>query len=197
MAAEITFWFDFVSGYSYPAAERIDALAESHGRNVDWRCVSLPHVFKALGHPMPGSLAAKWRYAMIDWHRSCTIAGLPHADPETMPLDARLARQTFYQLKVENPGSANAFARAVFRVYWGEGRNVATVDQLAATGLSREVLESAANNAAARQQVIAATEAAVAAGVIGAPFFHVDGEPFWGFDRLDHIDWHLKQAAAY
>jgi len=196
MTAPITFWFDFVSGYSYPAAERIEALAAQHGRNVDWRCVSLPHIFKALGHPMPGSLVAKWRYAMIDWHRSCTIAGLPHADPETMPLDARLARQTFYHLKAEDPGRAAAFARAVFRLYWGHGHNAATADQLLATGVPSHVLDAAAINAEARQQVIAATDAAVAAGVIGAPFFQVDGEPFWGFDRLEQIHWHLTRATA-
>ena len=47
MTAPLEFWFDFSSPYGYLAAQRIEALAQRHGRSVDWRPMLLGVVFKA------------------------------------------------------------------------------------------------------------------------------------------------------
>jgi 2-hydroxychromene-2-carboxylate isomerase len=39
-----------------------------------------------------------------------------------------------------------------------------------------------------------ANDAGIAAGVFGAPFFRVDGEPFWGNDRQPQIERRLAQG---
>jgi 2-hydroxychromene-2-carboxylate isomerase len=39
-----------------------------------------------------------------------------------------------------------------------------------------------------KQRLRAEVETAIAAGVCGAPYFIADGEPFWGADRLDHLE---------
>jgi 2-hydroxychromene-2-carboxylate isomerase len=200
MAAPIVFYFDFVSGYSYLAVHRIDAIAARHGRTVAWRCLSLPHVFKALGHPLPATLRTKWDYAMADWARSCDREGLPHAVPEVVPLDARVARQVFWHLNAHAPAKAAAFAVAVFDRYWGSGRDASAPAHLAeagaAVGLGEAALQAAAGDPAARQAIVDTTAQAVAAGVFGAPFFLLDGEPFWGADRLDQIEWRLSGGKA-
>jgi len=187
----IDFYLDFPSSYSYIAAQRIDALARAQGRQVTWRVISLPHVFKALAYPLPMTQAAKWRYAMLDWHRSCELAGLPHVEPEVIPLDAKLARIVFWSLAADDAARSHDFARAVISRYWGEGHEVRTIEQLARAcgpiGLRTAELEARAADPAARERLVAETSHAIEAGVFGAPFFVADGEPFWGADRLDQL----------
>jgi 2-hydroxychromene-2-carboxylate isomerase len=200
MSAPVDFYLDFPSAYSYIAVQRIDAIAAKHGRKTQWHVVSLPHVFKAVGYPAPATQVAKWRYAFRDWHRSCEIASLPHADPEVVPLDAKLARIAYWSLAERSVDLAKRFARAVIGRYWGEGKEVRTLEQLVAAtraiDLDPGLLAAAVADDAAKQRLVAATQAAVGAGVFGAPFAIADGEPFWGADRLDHLDRHLARQEA-
>jgi 2-hydroxychromene-2-carboxylate isomerase len=192
MSAAVDFYLDFPSGYSYIAAHRIGALAAAHGRSVEWRVISLPHVFKATGYPAPMSLAAKWRYAMLDWHRSCEAAGLPHVEPAALPLDAKLARIAFWSLAAEDAARAREFALAVISRYWGAGEEVRTAEQIARAcaplGLDTAEIERRAADPMARDRLVAETARAIEIGVFGAPFFVVAGEPFWGADRLAELD---------
>jgi 2-hydroxychromene-2-carboxylate isomerase len=197
MSADIDFYFDFPSAYSYIAAEKIDALAAANGSTVRWHAISLPHVFKALQYPPPLTQPAKWAYAMHDWHRSCDQAGLPHVAPADMPLDARRARVAFWSLEAEDPARARQFARRVIGAYWGRGRDVhSAVDLAAASGLPAQEIERRAADGDARHRLVAETTRALEAGVFGAPFFIAGGEPFWGADRLDQLAAHLRKGNA-
>ena len=44
------------------------------------------------------------------------------------------------------------------------------------------------------KQLRAETDLAMAKGVFGSPFVIVDGEPFWGFDRLDQVEALLRDG---
>ena len=192
MANPIVFYWDFPSPYAYIGANLIEAVAQKHGRSVDWRPVSLGHLWKAIPDraPIPQQ---KMDHMMHDWTRSARLAGLPIVTkPDPFPTDAKLPRLLFYRLKAQDPGKAVAFAKATFRQYWGEGRDIAKPEHLAGVlktlGISEGELSSAAEDQVARQQVLDATAEAINLKAFGTPTFVVDGEMFWGADRIDHID---------
>jgi 2-hydroxychromene-2-carboxylate isomerase len=137
-------------------------------------------------------------YSMHDWTRSAKLAGLPIvATPNPFPTDAKLPRLLFYRLKEQNPTKAVAFAKAAFKQYWGEGKDIAGPEHLKAVvhvaGVPEAEIARAAEDAAARQAVIDSTAEAIEAKAFGTPTFIVDGEMFWGSDRIDHIDRWLAQ----
>ena len=132
MTARITFYFDFVSPNSYIAARGIDDIAAKHTRAVDWRPVSLFHVWDTIDHYPLGKPKAKARYLVRDFKRSAEIAGLALTMPKPFPLDADLARRSFYRIAARDPELARAFALAVFDRYWAEGEDISTPQQIAA-----------------------------------------------------------------
>lgn len=198
MAAPITFFWDFTSPYAYIGANLIEAVAAKHNRSVDWRPVSIGHVWKAIPDrtPMP---QVKMEYSMHDWTRSAKFADLPIVTtPNPFPTDAKLPRLLFYRLKAQDVRKSVAFAKAAFAQYWGEGRDIAKPEHLAGIlgtlGIPEAEIAAAAEDAAARQQVLDATGEAIAMKAFGTPTFIVDDEMFWGSDRVDHIDRWLAQG---
>jgi len=192
MPAPIVFYWDFPSPYAYIAANQIEAVARKHGREVDWRPLSLGHLWKSIPDRVPFP-KSKMDYMMHDWERSAQLHDLPIVrTPTPFPTDAKLPRLLFCRLKRQDQARAAAFARAVFRQYWGEGKDIAKPEQLAgilrAEGIPDSELAAAAEDAAARQSVIDATAEAGRLQAFGTPTFIVDGEMFWGADRIDHID---------
>lgn len=192
MADPIIFYWDFPSPYAYIGAHQIEAIAAKHGRVVDWRAISIGHLWKAIPDRTPFP-KIKMDYMMRDWTRSAQLSGLPIVTtPEPFPTDAKLPRLLFYRLKAQDPAKGAAFAKAAFRQYWGEGRDIAKPEHLSgllkALNVPEGEIAAAAEDTLARQQVLDATAAATAAQAFGTPTFIVDGEMFWGSDRIDHID---------
>lgn len=200
MPEPITFYFEFASPYAYLAALRIDAAAARCGRSVDWRAVSLAHVLKAQGASRDGMGRAKLDYIMRDAERSAEMHGAPFRLPAVFPVDSKAARQAFHRLKARDRELARRFALAVYRRYWGEGRDVTTPEQIAqataAIGVGADEVAAALADPAARQAAIDATAQAVGQGMFGAPAFVVDGELFWGQDRIEMIEWRLGRGRA-
>jgi 2-hydroxychromene-2-carboxylate isomerase len=200
MAEPVRFFFDFNSTFSYIVAHKIDDLAARHGRTVDWQAVSLGHLFQAQGITPPPMIPAKFKYNVLDFPRSCAHAGLPWAIPDPFPPDVRLARYAFWHFKAKDEALSHVFGRAVMGALFGQGRSVATAaDIVAACAHMPEVTEAeinaAAKDMAAKRAVVSAVDTAIAEGMIGAPFMVVDGEPFWGADRLDYLERKLAGLA--
>ncbi len=199
MSAPIRFYFDLVSTYSYLALRRIDDLAARYGREVDWIAVSLGHIFHSLDVKPPPFVPARLKYNTIDLLRSAAFAGIAFKIPDVFPFDAKVSRYAFWSLKARDPKLARDFAIAVMTRAFGEGRSVATAAEVADAcghlGLSLADIEAAAANPAAKRAVLEAMDSARTDGMIGAPFMVLDGEPFWGADRLDHLERRLKEKS--
>jgi 2-hydroxychromene-2-carboxylate isomerase len=198
MAAPIRFYFDLLSTYSYIAVQKIDALAARYGRDVDWIALSLGHLFMAQGITPPPSIPDKFKYNVVDFARTCAFAGLPGMVPDPFPPDVKLARYAFWRLKARDEALSHAFARAAMMRLFGHGQSIATASELAAAcagipGITEADLAAAATDMAAKRAVVGALEAAKGEGMIGAPFMILDGEPFWGADRLDHLERRLAE----
>jgi 2-hydroxychromene-2-carboxylate isomerase len=193
----VRFYFDFTSTFSYIAIQKIDDLVARYGATADWRAVSLSHLFRAQGVAAPPTVPKKFAYLEIDFPRSCAFAGLPCKIPSPFPPDVKLARVVFWYLKARDEQTSHAYARAISRAVFGEGRSVATAVEIAAAYPAPSAAEvtAAGADAAAKAAVLASLADAQADGMIGAPFMVVDGEPFWGADRLDHVAARLAQRA--
>jgi 2-hydroxychromene-2-carboxylate isomerase len=196
----LEFWYEFASTYSYPAAMRIERLAQAAGVSVRWRPFLLGPIFGAAGwQDSPFNIyPAKGRYMWRDIERICESEHLPlKLPPVRFPQNglkaARLA------LIGEKEGWIMEFSRAVFAANFAEQKDISDDAVLRGIleklGVNRVAL-TAANTDANKAALRAQTDEAAARGIFGAPSFMIGDELFWGNDRLaDAIAW-AKRAAA-
>lgn len=196
MSTPIDFWFDFSSPYAYLASEKIDALAAKFGHTVKWRPMLLGIVFQKLGTAPLVQLPMKGEYSIHDFARSARYLGVPFHYPTKFPLPTQQAARAYYWLEGQDAGVAREFAHAVFRALFVADRDIsdpAVVLEIAAGFVvDRDILAQAMNSPAVKARLKEETEAAIALGMFGAPYFIVDGEPFWGADRLPQIEHWLE-----
>jgi len=198
MPAEIDFFFDFSSSYSYVATPRVAELADKYDVTVNWKPFLLGVIFNALGHTPPPADSIKMRHARLDLERCAEIAGLPpFGFPKPFPFAAVTASRAFWHLHDTDPGKAVGWAKAVFNASFAEGRDCSSPEVLAdiATGLGHdaEQLLAATATDSVKAKLKEVTGQAMERGVFGAPTFFVDGEMYWGGDRLVHVERHLKK----
>lgn len=192
MRANLDFYFDFSSPYGYFMAEQIDAIAARYGRAVTWRPFLLGAVYKQFGgQPLP-SLPLKGPYSLHDFARSARFFGLKCGVPDNFPISTQHAARAHYWLDEQDPVLARRLSMALFRAYFGEGRDISqieTVIEIAAiNGVKAEALRTGLASEAAKTRLRTECEAAIARGVFGSPFVIIDDEPFWGSDRLPQIE---------
>lgn len=192
MPQPIDFYFDFSLPYGYLASTQIDALAARHGREVRWRPYLLGVAFKTTGQRPLVEVPLRGPYHERDFARSARLLGVPFVLPHPFPFMSLAAARAFYWLADSDPTTAKGLAQAVFSAAFGAGRDMtspAAVAELAAPlGVAEERLIAAVNEPAVKERLKQETEAALARGVFGSPFVIVDEEPFWGHDRLAHVE---------
>jgi len=192
MSDPIDFYFDFSSPYSYLASEMIDELAAKYAREVSWRPILLGAAFQKSGLPLLVTVPLKGEYSLRDFDRSARFYGIPFKFPAKFPLATQSAARGYYWLQAQDTKKARAFAHAVFRAYWVDGRDVSAlgvVQEIAAgLGIDREALAEAVAAPELKDRLKSETDGAIAKGMFGAPYLIVDGEPFWGADRLPQLE---------
>ncbi|WP_298835292.1 2-hydroxychromene-2-carboxylate isomerase [uncultured Piscinibacter sp.] len=198
MPRPIDFYFDFSSPYSYIASEWIDALAARHGRTVNWKAILLGATFQAAELKSPVSYPIKREYSLHDFERSARFAGVPLKNPPKFPIATQNAARVFWWLADQDRTRAAAWARHCLRAFFARGVDLSDVAQLRELaedfGLGADTAEAVWNDPRWKQRLKSENEAAIAAGVFGAPFFIVDGEPFWGNDRRPQIERWLEKG---
>lgn len=193
MRLPIDFYFDFSSPYSYIANEWIDAVAGRYSRTVRRHAILLGVTFQAAGLKSPVSHPIKREYSLRDFSRSARHEGVPFRMPQPFPIPTQNAARVYWWLHdVRGAAEAAHWARNAFCAFFVRGVPLdepAALKALAGeTGLVPEEAEAAWNAPAWKLRLRVANENALAAGVFGAPFFIVDGEPFWGNDRRPQIE---------
>lgn len=202
--APVDFYFDFISAYGYFASLRIEDLATRHGRKIRWHSMLLGvSVMKVMGLKPLLETPLKSDYVLHDTARYMRRHGLQLARSvsDTM-MDPRPAARAFYWVRRHHPGQEAIFARAVFDRYWRLGCDMsqpiqiaAAVESTPALGIDPQALSEGQAGDDARNDLREAVAASIEHGVFGSPFMIVDGEPFWGSDRLDALDdWLLRSG---
>jgi 2-hydroxychromene-2-carboxylate isomerase len=192
MPQPLDFYFDFSSPYGYFAAARIDDLAARHGRSVTWRPILLGAVFKLSGQQPLTTIPMKGSYAQHDFARSARWFGLPFRMPPKFPVSTIAPCRAYYWLQGRDPAMARTLAQALYRAYFAEGRDISspeiTANVAAKLGHDRNAVLQALDDAAVKERLKAEVDAAIERGVFGSPYIVVDGEPFWGADRLEQVE---------
>jgi len=189
MARPLEFWFEFASTYSYLSAARVEQTCVEAGVPLVWRPFLLGPVFFAQGMTdSPFNLyPIKGAYMWTDLARCCDDLGLPFVKPSSFPRGSLLAARV---------ASAHAdaawvgdFVRAVYLANFGDDRDISDdgviAEVLDEIGQDGQAVVAAATTPEAKAGLRAATDAALEAGIFGAPSFVVDGALFWGNDRLE------------
>ena len=208
MTAPLHFYFDFISPFGYFASLRIDALAARHGRRVLWHPMLLGvSVMKVMGlkplldTPLKGPYTARdvRRYARLHGITLGRVTDAPMMNPLMNPLTVGRA---FAWASRHHPDAAKGLAQAMLHAYWHDGLDLSEPAALLGIALPVDVLAafSVAALAAAAQSDEAAqllhdeVDASLKAGVFGSPTVVVDGEMFWGVDKLEQVETWLARG---
>ena len=192
MSDSIEFYFDFSSPYGYIASECIDEIAARHGREVAWRPYLMGVAMKVTGSSPVVNRPMLGEYSRRDMERSARRLRLPFSFPEPFPIPTVAACRAVYWMERVDSGEAKPLAKALYRAYFADGRNISEVDVVAnvaaEAGTDRDALLAGIQEPAIKDRLKEVTNDAVERGIFGSPFFLVDGEPFWGHDRMDEVD---------
>lgn len=186
--ATIEFWLEYASTYSYLSVARLGKLADEKGVQVDWQPFWLSPVRDAQGLPMPfpeGS--ARANYMWLDLERRARHLNLPYRRPEVYPFNSmQMAR---IGLIAAREGWCREFTETAFRLHWTQGVLMGTPENLAGSlagaGQALERVQALAGSAQIKDALKEQTQRALQRGIFGAPSFVVEGELFWGDDRLE------------
>lgn len=200
IVSPLAFYFDFISPYGYFASLRVEELAARHGRQVDWRPMLLGvAVLKVMGLKPLLDTPLKGDYVRRDVLRHARRYGIPLGRDLNASVGNPLPpARAFYWVKKNCPGLEVPLARALFHAFWAEGRDLSTPEAVAAVplpgGLSPAEIAMGAASDEAATLLRNAVAASIKAGIFGSPTIVVDGEPFWGADRLGEVEEWLAQG---
>lgn len=191
MGLAIDFWFDFSCPYAYLASTQRHNLARDAQSTVTLQPFLLGGVFRALGQAQNLSTTLsppKARHNRLDVIRWAAWFDVPLATPLRHPnrsVDALRA------LLATPPAHWDAVVDGFFQLYWVEQRDISDTevlrDRLRALGLDADAILQRAQTDAIKTELQQRTQQALDAGVFGAPAFVVDGQLFWGQDRLPFV----------
>lgn len=193
--ATLEFWYEFASTYSYPAAIRVERLAEAEGVELRWRPFLLGPIFAAQGwNDSPFNIyPAKGRYMWRDLERICAREKLPlKMPPVRFPQNGLKAARI--ALVGEKECWTPEFSRAVYTANFAEQKDISDdatlLGILGDLGIDAEETVAAANAPENKFRLKEQTDEAIARGIFGAPSFTAGDDLFWGNDRLEEaIAW--------
>lgn len=196
MRQRLEFWYDFASTYSYLSAVRIEQACKARNINLVWRPFLLGPIFKEQNwrnspfviYPLKGSYM--WR----DVQRRAARYGRSFCRPKKFPQHSLGAARI--AVAIADAAICDLFTRAVFQAQFEAGIDIGDSNELKAIaarcGVSQETItaSTAPNNKARLRSYV---NQAKGYGIFGAPSFVVNGELFWGDDRLeDAMDYAIK-----
>jgi 2-hydroxychromene-2-carboxylate isomerase len=193
-AAPIDFYFEFSSPYGYIASQIVEDFERRVGRPVKWRPMLLGPVFKITGQAPLVEIPMKGEYSKKDFARSARLHKVPYRQPEQFPIGTVAALRAFYWVGDHDPAKARELAKALYKAYFADGKDISApakvVEIAKSIGVDGDALAKALEDPAVKDRAKREVEAAISAGVFGSPFFVVDGEAFWGVDRMPMLeDW--------
>lgn len=190
MPARIDYFYSVMSGFAYLGEPTLRRLAVATGARINYRPLDILTLFAEAGVTAPAAQSpARRAYRDIELRRWADIRGLPiNLAPRYWPVDAKPASRLVYasqSLKLDPGILSSAFLKAV----WADDRDIA--DPAARTDIvhachsqDAERLFDLAEQETTQAALVDATADAVRLGVIGSPTYIVDGEMFFGQDRL-------------
>ncbi|WP_036566587.1 2-hydroxychromene-2-carboxylate isomerase [Oceanospirillum beijerinckii] len=189
----IDFYYDYISPASYLAWTQLAGICERTGATINYKPMLLGGVFKQQGTNSPITIPAKWQWMQKDFARYAAHYGVPYQlNPHFVFSTVGAMRGAIW---AQQQGRVEDYNQAMYTAAWVDGKDLSSPEVLAEVltdaGFNTEVMD-AVTQPEIKQALIQACEDAVAQGVFGAPTMIVNGELFFGQDRLEWVERALK-----
>jgi 2-hydroxychromene-2-carboxylate isomerase len=202
MSTSIDYYYAPQSPWTYLGHQRLSELARAAGATVRLLPMDLGKVFPVSGGlPLPKRAPQRQAYRLVELQRFSQWLQLPlnlHPKYFPVPGDAA-ARLVIAADMAHGTEAAMRLAGAILKGVWADELNINDSDTLLALArgcsLPAELID-AAQSPTVQARYDAATQQAIDAGVFGAPSYVVDGELFWGQDRLDFVERRLTAGRS-
>jgi 2-hydroxychromene-2-carboxylate isomerase len=182
------FYFDLGSPYAWLTAERISGLfTDAELEQPEWQPILLGGLFQRFGRESWANGPGR-EEGIAEVERRAAELGLPALSwPDPWPGNTLFAMRAATFAK--RTGRTVSFALAAFRQAFAAGRDLSEPENVmiaaAACELHPKALVKAVGTKAVKEELIEATRQAGDLGVSGVPALVVDGQAFWGDDRLE------------
>jgi 2-hydroxychromene-2-carboxylate isomerase len=201
MSRQIDYYFSLVSPWAYIGHAPFMDIAKRHGLDVNYKPVFLGRVFAETGGlPLAQRHPARQRYRLVElkrWRDRRRLAF--NVQPKHWPFDVTLADRFVIAINVARK-DPDPFLRRAYAAVWEEERNLADLVVLAEIAsearLDSTSLIEIAQGSTTEAIYALNLENAVAGDVFGSPAYVLDGEVFWGQDRLELLDDALTSGRA-
>jgi len=191
MTRSVDFLYDYGSPAAYLAWTQLDKLAADTGAQVHMKPILLGGIFQSTGNRAPITVPAKGSYLFKDLNRYAKAYGVALVMNPHFPINTITLMRIDVALTLRADPRLDAYRSAVFRAIWADRQNMgdpATVAAvLAPAGFDASELAALAADPQVKETLKTWTQAAVDRGAFGAPTFFVEGDMFWGQDRLDFV----------
>jgi 2-hydroxychromene-2-carboxylate isomerase len=189
----VDYYFTPVSPWAYLGHARFVHLLQDTGATVNVRPVDYGAIFPVSGGlPLPKRAPQRQAYRLLELRRFSEALAVPlNPEPRFFPVAGDPAARLITAVALhDGTDAAMKLTGAVTTAVWAQERDIASMDVLGE--LLAECGLAAARLAQAQQPEVQArydeqTQAAIDASVFGAPSYVIDGELFWGQDRLDFV----------
>lgn len=194
---EIEFWFSIGSTYTYLSVTRLAEVTQKTGVSFSWQPFSVRKIMREMDNvPFPPSKQVKVDYMWRDIERRAQGYGFTTNVPAPYPLkEFDLANRVAVLARQE--GWCESYVRGTYRCWFIDGHeagsDVNLMQTLSEIGQDKSRVLELAGSPDVEAAYLNQTKSAKRAGIFGSPSFIVDGELFWGDDRLeDAITWARK-----
>jgi len=194
ISKQIDYYFATISPWTYLGHDRLVAIARKHGATIAVKPVNFGDVFPASGGlPLSKRAPQRQAYRLVELKRWREFLGMPlNLQPKYFPANGDLAAYWVLAAAEKDAALALALYGAIGKALWVEERDIADAATLAgvakSVGQDAEALGARAQAPEISARYAALTKEAIERGVFGAPSYVLDGEIFWGQDRLDFLD---------
>ena len=195
MSKVCEYYFAPQSPWAYLGHARFVSLAKQHGVQIDIKPCDLGKVFNVSGGlPLAKRAPQRQAYRLVEMKRWSDHLQVPlNLQPKFFPLPGDPAAKLIIATKLAHGNEAALeVAGAVMRALWAEDKNIGDADALAAItsacGHDGQALLKSSDTASVQTEYERFTDDAIAASVFGSPWYVVDGEGYWGQDRLDFVE---------
>ena len=195
MGRTVDYYFAPQSPWAYLGHQRLAEIVQRSGASVRVMPIDLGgKVFPISGGlPLGQRAPQRQAYRLVELQRFSAHLDAPlNLKPKYFPVGGDDAARLIIAADLaQGAPAAMKVAGAVLGACWAQERNIADdkvlAELLSEQGLPAQFLE-ASHSQAVQERYESGTQAAIDAGVFGAPSYVIDGEIFWGQDRLDFVE---------
>ncbi|ABR89412.1 2-hydroxychromene-2-carboxylate isomerase [Janthinobacterium sp. Marseille] len=195
MAKICEYYFAPQSPWAYFGHARLIALAKQYDVQIDMKPIDLPKLFSVSGGlPLAKRPPQRQAYRLVELKRWSAHLGLPlNLQPKFSPASGDAASKLIIATKfAHGTDAALELTSSIMHAFWADDKNIMDADTLAglasAAGHDGAALVKASETTSVQNEYEQFTNDAMAASVFGAPWYIVDGEAFWGQDRLEFVE---------